>query len=118
MKNELNVYIRARYPLLWVVTSEEERALDEIEEVATGQRKRMWVWSMTTGLANVALPNQVDKAKRDPQTLLSAILDDTEEGIWVLKDFHPFLRYAHCMFMVTSRLSMAMAILVKNNSSI
>lgn len=94
MKTELNIYIRARYPLLWVVTPEEERALAEIEEVAKAQRKRMMVWSMTTGLANVALPNQVDKAKRDAPALLSAILDDPEEGIWVLKDFHPFLKDA------------------------
>ena len=94
MKNELDLYIRARYPLLWVVTSEEERALGEIEAVAKSQRKRMWVWSMTTGLANVALPNQADKTKRDPLALLSSVLDEAEAGLWVLRDFHPFLKDA------------------------
>lgn len=92
MQRELDIYIRARYPLLWVVTPEEERAVGEIETLATDQRKRLLIWSMTTGLANVALPDRVDRSMRDPLALLSAILDDKEPGIWVLRDFHPFLK--------------------------
>ena len=34
MKEELATYIRARYPLLWIVTPEEVRALAEIEQLA------------------------------------------------------------------------------------
>ena len=30
-QHELNIYIRARYPLLWIVTSEEERALAKLK---------------------------------------------------------------------------------------
>ena len=30
--------------------------------------------------------------KRDPLILLTMILEDKEPGIWVLRDFHPFLR--------------------------
>ena len=41
MKSDLDIYIRARYPLLWIVTSEEMRVLYNIEEVARKQRKRM-----------------------------------------------------------------------------
>src|SRR5690606_28744572 len=33
MRDELDLYIRARYPLLWVVTAEEQRALREIDEL-------------------------------------------------------------------------------------
>lgn len=92
MKQELDTYIRARYPLLWVVTPEEQRALAEIEALAQEQRKRLLVWSATTGLSNPALPERVDSGKRDPLALLSTILDDTEACIWVLRDFHPFLK--------------------------
>lgn len=92
MKQELDTYIRARYPLLWVVTPEEQRALIEIEALAQEQRKRLMVWSATTGLSNPALPERVDSGKRDPLALLSTILDDSEACIWVLRDFHPFLK--------------------------
>jgi SpoVK/Ycf46/Vps4 family AAA+-type ATPase len=92
MKNDLNIYIRARYPLLWVVTPEEKRALEDIEELAKEHRKTLWLWSATLGLVNSALPTNADVSKRDPLMLLTTILDDKESGIWVLRDFHPFLR--------------------------
>lgn len=92
MKQELDIYIRARYPLLWVVTPEEQRALEEIDALAQEQKKRLLVWSATTGLINPALPERADAGKRDPLALLSTILDDTEACIWVLRDFHPYLK--------------------------
>ena len=92
MKQELDTYIRARYPLLWVVTPEEKRALEEIDSLAQAHKKRLLVWSVTTGLVNPALPDRVDSSKRDPLALLTTILDDSESCIWVLRDFHPFLK--------------------------
>ena len=92
MKQELDTYIRARYPLLWVVTPEEKRALEEIDNLAQAHKKRLLVWSVTTGLVNPALPDRVDSSKRDPLALLTTILDDSESCIWVLRDFHPFLK--------------------------
>jgi ATP-dependent 26S proteasome regulatory subunit len=92
MQPELDIYIRARYALLWMVTPEEQRALGELEALALQQRKPLFVWSATTGLVNVATPQRGDTTKRDPLALLTAILDEREAGIWVLRDFHPFLR--------------------------
>src|SRR6476620_6847193 len=92
MREDLNIYIRARYSLLWVVTSEEKRALQELIELAEEQRKPLFLWSATTGLVHSAKPQRTDTAKRDPLNLLSAIIDEREAGIWVLRDFHPFLR--------------------------
>ena len=92
MRKELDIYIRARYPLLWVVTPEEKRALQEIDDLAKEQRKPLFVWSATAGLVNPAVPNRADATKRDPLALLTAILDEPEAGLWVLRDFHPFLR--------------------------
>ncbi|MEZ4609637.1 MAG: AAA family ATPase [Caldilineaceae bacterium] len=94
MKHELDIYIRARYPLLWVVTPEEERALAEIQALADAQHKRLMTWSITQGVVNPARPEHADAGKRDPNTLLNAIRDDHEPCIWVLRDFHPFLRDA------------------------
>jgi AAA+ superfamily predicted ATPase len=92
MRQELDVYIRARYTLLWVVTPEEQRALQELVALAEEQRKPLWLWSATSGVVNSATPQRADSTKRDPLALLNAIIDDREAGIWVLRDFHPFLR--------------------------
>ena len=95
MKQQLDLYIRARYPLLWVVTPEERRALAEIEALAAEQRKRVLWWSGTIGLVNPALPDREDTSKRDPLALLKAIQEDKEPCLWVLRDFHPFLKDAN-----------------------
>ncbi|HRW04504.1 MAG TPA: AAA family ATPase [Caldilineaceae bacterium] len=92
MRKELEIYIRARYPLLWIVTPEETRALAEIDELAKSLRRRLLYWSGTTGLTNPAAPNRNDPAKRDPLQLLTMIIEDSEACIWVLRDFHPYLK--------------------------
>ena len=78
MREELDLYIRARYSLLWVVTSEEQRALQELDSLAQAQRKPLYIWSATTGIVNSATPQRADTTKRDPLSLLSAIIDDRE----------------------------------------
>src|SRR3954453_23538503 len=92
IRGELDIYIRARYSLLWLVTSEEKRAIQELIELAEEQCKPLFLWSATAGLVNSATPQRSDTAKRDPLNLLNAIIDEREAGIWVLRDFHPFLR--------------------------
>ena len=94
MKQQLDLYIRARYPLLWMVTAEEQRAVAEIEALAKLQRKRILLWSGTVGVVNPALPEREDASKRDPLILLRTILEDKEPCLWVLRDFHPFLKDA------------------------
>ncbi|MFZ2420600.1 MAG: hypothetical protein WA029_05580, partial [Anaerolineae bacterium] len=56
MRQELDIYIRARYPLLYVVTAEEERALAEIQKLAdeSKTRKQVIAWSCTEGFVNQA----------------------------------------------------------------
>ena len=92
MQEELDIYIRARYPLLWVVTPEESRALAELDALARRQRKPLYLWSATSGVVNPAIPSRVDASKRDPLSLLTAIMEDAESGLWILRDFHPYLR--------------------------
>jgi len=92
MRRELEVYIRARYPLIWIVTPEEKRALAEIEKLAIDLRRRLLHWSVTSGETNPALPTREDRSRREPQAILNAILEEKDAAIWVLRDFHPFLK--------------------------
>ena len=92
MRKELEVYIRARYPLLWIVTPEEERALGEIAKLAVDLRRRLFHWSVTSGETNPALRDREERTRREPQAILNAILETNDPAIWVLRDFHPFLK--------------------------
>ena len=42
---EIDTLIRARYPILYLVTHEELRAQETIAEVATQRQKRAFEWS-------------------------------------------------------------------------
>ena len=47
---ELDVLIRARYPLLYIVSWEEKRVEDALRGIAQRRAKRLFVWSVTQGL--------------------------------------------------------------------
>ncbi len=94
MRDTLEVYIRARYPVLWIVTPEEERALAELDRLAVELRRRLLLWSITAGQTNPALPGSMERSRRDPLQMLQGVLDDQEPALYVLRDFHPFLKDA------------------------
>ena len=88
---ELETYIRARYPLIYIVSWEEERTIRAIEQICIEMRKMMFVWTQTLGLRNVALPKRWDDTKRDPLAVLDTIIDSTDNALYALLDFHPFV---------------------------
>ena len=51
MQEELSILIQAQYPLIYLVTSEEERAESAIALIATHKpEKRIFVWTLTRGI--------------------------------------------------------------------
>lgn len=80
---ELEVYIRARYPLLYLLTPEEERAIATLKQLAESLRKEVVTWSYTEGLGG-------DAALRDPLAALEAIHRSDLRAIYVLRDLHPY----------------------------
>ena len=84
---DICLYIRSRYPILYLVTAEENRAEKLVAKAAELTRKDCFLWSCTDGFSNTEkFGNAIQ-----PITALEAILNYTEPGIFVLKDFHPFL---------------------------
>ena len=92
LARDIDAYVRARVPIIYLVTWEEARALREVEAVAISLRKMCWVWSETEGARNVALPADAeDRRVREPAAMLSRIGRDERAAIYVLKDFHPYV---------------------------
>ena len=54
MKEELNILIQAQYPLIYLITSEEERALEAISHIAQigveEEQRRVFIWTVTHGI--------------------------------------------------------------------
>ncbi|MCC6445250.1 MAG: AAA family ATPase [Armatimonadetes bacterium] len=87
---ELETLIRARYPIIYIVSWEEKRVEDTLREIAQNRSKKVFVWTITQGMlgaSNVA----VNQATRDPISALDFVLMSTEPAIFILKDYHTFL---------------------------
>lgn len=95
MKEELSILIQAQYPLIYLVTSEEERAeqaiADEIAKAKTQQR-RVFVWTVTHGLVEHGQPRSVTQHNTvSPEAAIQWVVQHREPGIFIFKDLHPFI---------------------------
>ena len=91
---QIDVLIRARYPIVYLVTWEEDRALRILLSIARKQKKNIAVWTSTDGMRTVEVASGLrgirDKGRK-PLEALNAILQDAQPCVYILKDFHPYL---------------------------
>lgn len=88
---EIDILIRARYPLVYVVSYEEQRVLQVLSSLGAQRNKQVFVWSITTGIHKYEESDKTDDSTKDPLAVLSHIERQPYPGIFVLKDFHPYL---------------------------
>jgi hypothetical protein len=94
--DELEVLIRARYPLVYVITWEEQRVLAEVLRIGSRLGKAVFEWSVNTGLVPTGTGLQSSKhrdaATQDPLVALDNVIGHVDPALYVFKDFHPFLK--------------------------
>lgn len=91
-KDELLLLLRARYPIIYVSTFEEERAEQVIAETAqTLNNRSVYVWDFVDGYQGN--PNDAGIARRNPLQALEHIekLPESSAAIFILRDYHRFL---------------------------
>lgn len=91
-RNELKRLIAAKCTLIQLETYEEERAERLLAEVAASLFARpvpIMRWTCTEGLTG---PEGPMPETREPQAVLDYILCNDETAIFILEDFHPYLR--------------------------
>ena len=95
-QSELEVLVRARYPLIYVVSWEERRVIEEVKKIASRLNKKVFEWSITMGLVpggtSIQSQKQKDTASQDPLVALDTVIEHVEPALYVFKDFHPFLK--------------------------
>jgi ATP-dependent 26S proteasome regulatory subunit len=98
MHEELSVLIQAQYPVICLLTSEEERAEQAIANIAQAQLKpqrKVYVWTVTQGIVeygNVRSSNLHNTVA--PEPAIQWVMQQKEPGIFIFKDLHPFLESA------------------------
>src|SRR5438128_4108254 len=90
---ELDTLIRARYPLIYLVSWEEQRLDAILQDLAAQHGKVLFGWSVTRGLRRIGGARAVPHldAQKSPVEMLATIGKLGEPSLVVLKDFHPFL---------------------------
>ncbi|MBL8851318.1 MAG: AAA family ATPase, partial [Planctomycetaceae bacterium] len=90
---ELEILIRARYSIIYVVTWEEERVERLLQQIAEKRNKKLFVWTITQGIVKHGSETQRGKSggkTTDPIQALDAVIDQVDPSIFLFKDFHPF----------------------------
>jgi AAA+ superfamily predicted ATPase len=88
-EQELDIYLRARFTLMVLVTLEEERALQTVKEVCERTQRPCLTWDVAdgfqalTGGSKGPLPSA-----RDPLAALEQVDKAEGDTLFVLKDFH------------------------------
>jgi SpoVK/Ycf46/Vps4 family AAA+-type ATPase len=94
MQEELSILIQAQYPLIYMVTSEEERAENAIAAIAQQGKpqRRMFIWTVTHGIVEYGQPRNVTQHNTvSPEAAIEWVTRQREPGLYVLKDLHPFV---------------------------
>ncbi|MCF7975101.1 MAG: AAA family ATPase [Phycisphaerae bacterium] len=94
--SELETLIRARYPLIYIVSWEEQRVTAEATRIASKLGKGVFEWSVNTGLVASGTTLQAQKnrdtATQDPLVAMDKAVEHVDPALYIFKDFHPFLR--------------------------
>jgi SpoVK/Ycf46/Vps4 family AAA+-type ATPase len=93
MQEELSVLIQAQYPLVYLVTSEEERAEQTIAAIAQAKpQRRVFIWTVTHGIVEYGQPRNVTQHNTvSPEAAIEWVTRQREPGLFVFKDLHPFM---------------------------
>jgi SpoVK/Ycf46/Vps4 family AAA+-type ATPase len=85
----IEILIRARYPLIFVVSYEENRVLDTVKKIANARKKQFFSWTITEGLEQP--DGSCIMEFKDPIKVLEYILQTDLNALFILKDYHHFL---------------------------
>ena len=91
-EKQLDTYLRARFTLIVLMTHEEQRALEVIEEMCETTRRTCVTWDGADGFHWLANSSGSLPSARDPMTALDQIdkWDPAASTLFVLMDFHDY----------------------------
>ncbi len=90
-RDELEYLIRARYGLIYVISSEEERVETAVRHIGASRDRKVVAWSITEGFTSLDGGSSFSDI-RDPLRALDFLSNYEDDVICVLRDYHPYLK--------------------------
>jgi len=87
-EQQLDIYLRARFTLVVLVTPEEERVLHTIKTVCERTNRPCLTWDVADNFQWLTAVDGVVPAAKDPINALEHIDKAQDDAVYVLKDFH------------------------------
>lgn len=93
---ELEVLLQANYPLVYMVTPEEERAEQAIAAITQLKPiRKIYLWTVTHGIVEYGRPRTLTQHNTvSPEAAIEWVVRQREPGIFIFKDLHPFIESA------------------------
>jgi ATP-dependent 26S proteasome regulatory subunit len=102
MREELNILIKAQYPLIYLVTPEEKRAEQAIASIVQGEKtnQKVFTWTLTQGLCELGqAPTNIHKTAA-PQPAIQAAIDHKDPAVFIFKDLHAAFNTQEAVFVI------------------
>jgi SpoVK/Ycf46/Vps4 family AAA+-type ATPase len=90
-RREIEDLVKARYPLVSVVSHEESRVEESLKRLCVEREMRLEVWSISEGF-RVLVNGTGNRDVKDPIKALDHINRGEGRALYVLRDFHPFMK--------------------------
>jgi len=94
-RRDLELVLNSGAPIVVIQTTDEERFLGLLTEIATSQAahsyRPLFRWSVTDGLQRLDLALEAQRHNAAPEDVLRHIRAVQKPGLYALLDFHPFL---------------------------
>jgi len=88
LEDELDLCLRARFSLIVLVTTEEERALEVLKSLCRKARRPGFSWDAADGFQDLTGSGGPLPSARDPLSALEQLERSEGNPLYVLKDFH------------------------------
>ena len=98
-KTELSNLLRARFPYLYISSYEEDRVLEDIENIVADvnlikTNREVFTWKITEGICNVENNKTVDNTS-NPINALDFIKTYANPSVFIFMDFHIYFKDSH-----------------------
>ncbi len=87
---EVEDLVKARYPIIYLVSPEEKRVERALREMALRREYKLAAWSITKGFESLAGEHRGGDVK-DPLKALDHIAGVEGKGLFILRDYHAFV---------------------------
>ncbi len=93
-QSEIEVLVRAKYPILYIVSWEERRVEEALTKICTNLKRTLHTWSVTQGMRPPVLRSGPARTSALPGELeaLATIHEAPDFTVFLLKDFHPYMK--------------------------